>query len=820
MATNSNPFNIPSKPNPLQKPVSKPQESKSSPTGYTDKLGQPVSYNPSKAATKSSGSNKGSSNVFNTPEVVNPLVAPQTVSQEEQIKAKTLASQNIDAARNANQRDANYLINNRPSSVITTTKTQGGVLEQDPYKMSLASGFKQSFSNALNFGKIGQEGLGSYYRDIFVPFENTNFGMTKPNINPKYKGTTISEPGSVPFGYRDTSNMSYGQIKVNQDLAAGLPIDLVGLTVPAAESKIYDNTIKTYQNKIDSGSLGYTTEEEKTSTEDKFNKEVAERIKDYNKKQFDTMPLQEMEKTPAKFIKMGVETAATFAFGALPEVRVLGDLVLGRLGGEGYALASPESYLAKSFEKETIMPGLLKSKFGGKDLQIGKEIYQGEKGSAFTIDTFRTDPYKYAKQEVKFNILSFEKSTPDVMGFSESGVPTLIKKGDSLGISSFITKGRTNTRIYNPISDEIKTSLVEFGGGSKLGVIGKGFTYNTKGVSMSFKEADFGIGTGYIKIKGEEKFKQFSFLGTSKDQGEFYSVASGKPTKSLLGSNIKVRSNVNTFGKISKMDLSKDFGFSIQPSESLGFKGLGRTKNLGSTDMSLALSTSTKSIKPIGADTIINEASSLKGFEQITSKEFSSQRLIPSYYKSLYYGTGQYEKTSGGLMPKQSYEFKTNSKGLSLPSFSLGITTQESGSLSLKYRQGDSSLTSSNFAQPSAYKFKELFRQQNKQKYDLGLNNTMPNFNTDFGFKGFGFGSGIGDLGLPSLGGYDLSNRKRKGRKSRDVNIAPSFSALVLDLRMSSPLKVSKTFGVTPFQVRGKLVGKASKGNYFKLTNI
>jgi hypothetical protein len=76
--------------------------------------------------------------------------------------------------------------------------------------------------------------------------------------------------------------------------------------------------------------------------------------------------------------------------------------------------------------------------------------------------------------------------------------------------------------------------------------------------------------------------------------------------------------------------------------------------------------------------------------------------------------------------------------------------------------------------------------------------------------------------GLPSFGGFVIPKPKKLG-KTAPVNIAPSFSGIVTETKITSPLLVSKTLGVTPFQVRGILVdkkGRRKKGKYFKITNL
>ena len=90
------------------------------------------------------------------------------------------------------------------------------------------------------------------------------------------------------------------------------------------------------------------------------------------------------------------------------------------------------------------------------------------------------------------------------------------------------------------------------------------------------------------------------------------------------------------------------------------------------------------------------------------------------------------------------------------------------------------------------------------------------------GIRGLGIGDwglGIGDM--PSLGGFALPNYKRRGKKSNEFNIAPSFTGIVENIKMTAPLKVSSSFGVTPFQSRGLFVGKRSKKErYFQLTDL
>lgn len=116
--------------------------------------------------------------------------------------------------------------------------------------------------------------------------------------------------------------------------------------------------------------------------------------------------------------------------------------------------------------------------------------------------------------------------------------------------------------------------------------------------------------------------------------------------------------------------------------------------------------------------------------------------------------------------------------------------------------------------------------QQENLRSNLRLTNP-PQFTE--GFEGFNitaplpsFGGGFrfGDFGpQQSLGGFAIGKPRKRGKKS-GFNIAPSFGAIVQNIKITSPLQVSRKLGVTPFQTRGLLVGKKSKGSYFKFTDI
>lgn len=92
-----------------------------------------------------------------------------------------------------------------------------------------------------------------------------------------------------------------------------------------------------------------------------------------------------------------------------------------------------------------------------------------------------------------------------------------------------------------------------------------------------------------------------------------------------------------------------------------------------------------------------------------------------------------------------------------------------------------------------------------------------PFFARPFAPRGFGFG-----FNTPQLSGFDLPTRKRKRRKS-SYNIAPGFSATILDISSPNTLNVSRNVGVLPNQIRTlqkTKKGKPGRKPYFKFTDL
>jgi hypothetical protein len=179
------------------------------------------------------------------------------------------------------------------------------------------------------------------------------------------------------------------------------------------------------------------------------------------------------------------------------------------------------------------------------------------------------------------------------------------------------------------------------------------------------------------------------------------------------------------------------------------------------------------------------------------SKSFGSSL---SYLPSSSLGISSFGVSSFGLSsfkPSISSSFETSfssnisSPKISSPKISSGYSSSmKSGSMGSII----SSASSSKFSMP-------------KSSSSIGSMITIP--------KSFGYDL---DISYPKMKGK-AKKKRRKGRKS-PFDISPSFSGIIQNLKITSPVKVNRKWGVTPFQTRGILTGKAKKGSYFKLTDL
>jgi hypothetical protein len=383
--------------------------------------------------------------------------------------------------------------------------------------------------------------------------------------------------------------------------------------------------------------------------------------------------------------------------------------------------------------------------------------------------------------------------------------------------------------------------------GSQIGEFGsKGFTLPVTGITSG--EEIFGtIGKGTFVIKEES----FGITKINKLKDGSYGYDSDKLISSFKAntrtfenkykldyfSGFSKKLNDNTFvsrsGKITKMELNpgEEFG---------GFKiskeGLFIEANL--KDITF---TKTFPKSSLGTNTIVdfsNTKSGLQGLTQISKSSFSGSGLVT---KSII------QESKGSFIPKMITQTQSlSSKGFgvsanSLSSFKTTPTQMSMSGLITIQRNKDYSLGTSfskldarvitnsipRVSSASAFGFGTSFKQPSSQlsglssmqltKTDLGLKQmsmqelAMPSI-TPTGFGGFGgiggFDFGFPGIGLPSFGG-GLGYAKPKTRsKKRKTKIRPSLTAELFDIRGSLPK--GGTFGITPFQIRAIPKGKGN----------
>ena len=186
-------------------------------------------------------------------------------------------------------------------------------------------------------------------------------------------------------------------------------------------------------------------------------------------------------------------------------------------------------------------------------------------------------------------------------------------------------------------------------------------------------------------------------------------------------------------------------------------------------------------------------------------------------------------KTSQSLFPLiSSQEIKSNTRTSSLQFPSFSLTTKENQ----LNKVGQGVLTLSRFNELSLTKTNSAFSFNQPSSSKLA-SPSASSLITSTGFNYSPFSSSIstpneypsltGGFGMPELGGYIINVPRTRGKKSKEVSIAPSFTGIVQNIKMTNSLKVSKEFGVTPFQTRGLLVnkkGKRSNKPYFEIIDF
>lgn len=449
-----------------------------------------------------------------------------------------------------------------------------GVLQQTPMSSSFGGALGQSIisfggswnpsnwkpGNLFNVKTIGNEGFIAYERNIFKPLIYETSIVKKPNLSPSTTGrkeTIITNPQLSP--YQDTSKLSPGVQQVISDIGLGIAPKFAGLPERAASVTIGEDVSKGIQTKyqagIDIGEIKYSTPEEQKivleQAQKDFTAEYGKQLTSFGSKRSSSIEqyYTQLEQFPGKAIKFGVETAALSFAGETSLGKGLIDIGTLRVG-------TTESLLSKQNVRELI-GDLSKQSFKIS----GKELFKSPQGSLFDINAERS--IGSAKQNIKFKMGSFETGKPDIFGTLESGSKVLLEKGTK-GQSFAITKGKTETKVYDIISDSTIDLSNKFGGGGKITQFSENYKLVSKGFGISSEGVQAGIGSGYIKLEGATGFKPFRFMGLTKETPEAYNLIGAKPTKLISGfDTLKVRGTVSQFGSIQKLPEIQSEGASV-----------------------------------------------------------------------------------------------------------------------------------------------------------------------------------------------------------------------------------------------------------------
>lgn len=250
---------------------------------------------------------------------------------------------------------------------------------------------------------------------------------------------------------------------------------------------------------------------------------------------------------------------------------------IGAIGGTGAGIGKFgfEGSIVKSSERD-----VLKDLAGQEFKVTGKKLVNTPEGRLFKIRGERSVQGS-AKEEFNFLSAEFDIGKGDVFGVSESGSKVLIKKGDE-STSFFIKGGSAKKRFRNPVDQSIvKESDLKFSGqGRARGA--DAFRIKEKGFIVESSDVKGSYGRGFLDIKGEKGFREFGFVGASRENKGSTSFISGLPKEQ--GSK-SIRGPIVARGEI---DTSKTINIFSDDSVGSRIVGSGRkSKGLETSDLKL-----------------------------------------------------------------------------------------------------------------------------------------------------------------------------------------------------------------------------------------
>lgn len=538
--------------------------------------------------------------------------------------------------------------------------------------------------------------------------------------------------------------------------------------------------------------------------------------------------------TAAAFTKLGIRVTG-YGIGSLygtskvkqileaPDSKSLGK-VFGRTAAEGlsfYGGTKLGSQVVGQFDIGTKAVSLKELK--KQPFKISTPSYiKNERGDIYAV-VFgeRISSSGKAKQTVEYTTLISKGGRPDRLGITESGSNILLEKGFEkyYGQTTF-NRGKVTTKLTTKIFNKEFTtqSVVPFKAGFRATPLDiTSLTIGNKNLRSVFPEGT-SASAGNFYVTTKKGFKTSGFYSIAKETPEGISILGGRPTKALLGfKGIKLQGKVDYLGSVLRT----------------GYPEVNLPKELGGTGSRPSSSGNGLQLdfKP---SSILQEATG-KTANAFIIKEAGAQgfKVAPSIYS----GTGLYERTDlTSYLPKGGSKFSSrliegsstrinpglfNIQGLYSTKTNTRLFTPTATSITNLGKTNSALFTNSQSTQgqrnnlASAFGLGSSQIQEQGQSYKLDLP-TASGLGFTYGGK-FDFGFGFPDS--QQFSGYAEPQRKKRGRKS-PFNIAPSFTGIVGNFKITNPIKVSKTFGVTPFQTRGLLVGKKSKGSYFKLVDF
>jgi hypothetical protein len=535
-------------------------------------------------------------------------------------------------------------------------------------KSSFGGAVKKSARAVMNFGTIGQKGLSAYSRDIFSPFNEAGLaprGDYSPNLfRAGGRGTEITG-GSAPPSV-DRSKLSMAEIGTLERIESRESLSTVGMTTRAAKTASADRV----QRKVSQEVLGidyskssepgksFRTQagsivEQDALFKGAFNEQLGAEYSELSgKRQRSDQLVRNRQRIEdyGSTIGEGVKIGAV----ALASTTPAGATITGQL--------------FRGTATKTISQAILDDSLSGKQraAQFGMGALEFASGTAITLQGVGQTPRSMlSRQNVKLTLKELEREQFEISGrelarnefgslFKVRGAraTSAAKQEIDLALPAFdladdtfrVTGGRgvARTKGYDFISGKDFSATQNIGVGARgqtLSIVDARATYPKSNVKLGFdfENTQAALGSGYVRVKGQDTFRTFKFGGLSKETPEGYAVASFKPSKLAMSDferGLRVRGRIDARGTIERLPQAQEDGYSI-------ILGGGRRTPFQTQSM--------QTEAPVFAAPLVKQAG--KDATRVTLSMAPRQSSVITQSVSAYAGLGQYERTSGGMLP-------------------------------------------------------------------------------------------------------------------------------------------------------------------------